>query len=469
MDDILKKQKIFFDEKKTFDIDYRIKYLRGLKKAIQDREVDIEKALFEDLRKSKSEAYMTEIGLIYDEIDNQIINIRKWAFVEKVSTPISMLPGTSFIEKEPLGNILIMVPWNYPILLAMVPLVGALAAGNTAVIRPSNKSEKSKEVIKEIVESTFPAEYVSVVTGSHETAEKLLESNFDLIFFTGSQGTGQMVMEKAAKNLTPVILELGGKNPVIIDKSCDISLVAKRIAFGKVMNSGQTCTAPDYVMMPKSFYGDFVSSYKHALDEFFPELDYEKKYEQMGKIIDVKQFQDKKSLLDGANIVLGGKVFDDELKIEPTLVDMGSISDHIEGGKYFGENEKSLMKEEIFAPILPVITYEDLDMVITYIKSKDKPLALYLFTKDKNIEKKILNEISFGGGCINDTLVQLANCNMPFGGVGSSGIGKYHGKYSFDSFSHFKSIYKNSTFIDIKTRYLPYTDKKFNLIKKLLK
>ncbi len=469
MMEILKAQKIFFKKDKTLDVNYRIEALKRLKKIIKQNESNIIKALKIDLDKEPMESYMTEINIVYSELDEHLKNLKKWNLDKNINTPLSLLPGKSFVKREPFGNVLIMSPWNYPFQLAMLPLIGAIGGGNTVILKPSSQTEKTSEILEKIISETFEKEYVTVVIGDHKIADELLEENFDLIFFTGSTSIGKKVMQKASKHLTPVVLELGGKSPVIIDKTANLKIAARRILFGKITNSGQTCVAPDYALISSSVYGEFVSYYQQAIEEFFQRDNFDFRYQQMAKIISEKALLKKKALLEESNVVLGGKVFVKEQKIQPTVVDAGTTLDYKNGGRFFEENAPRIMKEEIFAPILPIIRFDEIDEAINFVKEREKPLALYLFTEKLSIEKKVIEELSYGGGCINDTIVHLANGNFGFGGVGTSGMGSYHGRASFETFTHSKSIYKNSTKVDVKARYMPYSNKKFKVIKALMK
>lgn len=450
---ILEKQRQYFYNGNTLDIDYRKASLRKLKNEIKKNEDNIFNALKKDLNKSEFESFATEIGLVYEEINETLKNIDKWSKRKKVKTPISQFKASSYIYKEPYGNVLIIAPWNYPFQLVMAPLIGAIAAGNTVVIKPSELAPATASVIENIISNVFNKEYIAVIQGDIDVNKALLEERFDYIFFTGSTVVGKIVMEAATKNLTPITLELGGKSPCIVDKSDKIDLFAKRIVWGKLLNSGQTCVAPDYFLIHKDIKEEFLKSVKKYVKEFYG--DNPIKSEDYVKIINKRHFQRILSLINKDNILLGGNYDEAKLKIEPTVVEVKSLDEQI-------------MSEEIFGPIMPIITYSKYEEVIKTIRNFEKPLALYLFTENKVLEKNILENINFGGGCINDTIVHLATTELPFGGVGMSGMGSYHGKRSFDTFTHEKSILKRSNWIDIPLRYPPYLGK-ISLLRKIFK
>lgn len=448
---IISEQKRFFDSGKTRDYAFRINCLKKLKTAVLANERLICSALQADLNKPETESYMCEIGIVYDEISFHIKHLKKWMKNKRVKTPIAQFKSRSFISPEPYGVALIMSPWNYPVQLCLSPLIGAISAGNCAIIKPSSYSPNVSEVIEKIISQAFSREYVAVVTGGREENELLLNEKFDFIFFTGSVAVGKYVMKKASENLVPLCLELGGKSPVIVEKSANLEISARRICFGKMLNAGQTCVAPDYVLCEKSVKDKFVEYYKKAVLEFF-----KGEFSDFPKIINQKHFLRLKNLLVGEKIIFGGELNENARFISPTLVEIENLN-------------SPLMQEEIFGPILPIITFENLDECIELINFKPKPLALYLFTTDKQTEKRVLNGCSFGGGCINDTIIHLATPYMGFGGVGQSGMGSYHGEQSFKTFSHFRSIVKKSFSLDLKMRYRPYTRKKEKIIKKFLK
>lgn len=450
IESLIKKQKEFYNTHITENVSYRIEKLKKLKETIKEKEEKIYDALKKDLGKSETEAYMSEIGMVLEDLSYIIKNTKKWAKKKYVSTPLAQFPSLSFTKATSYGIVLIMSPWNYPFLLTIQPLVGAIAAGNCAIVKPSEYSPNTSNIIKEIIDNVFEEEYVSVVLGEKEVAEELLRQNTDYIFFTGSTRVGKIVMEEAAKNLTPVTLELGGKSPCIVDKNSDYKLAAKRIIFGKLLNCGQTCVAPDYVFVHSDIKKEFIEYMKEYIVKFLGDKPLENT--EYPKMINERQFDRMVNIIEKDDIVFGGNYNKEILKIEPTILDNKNM------------NSKA-MQEEIFGPILPVLTYENIEEVINYINSNPKPLALYLFTKNKKIENLILNQVSFGGGCINDTIIHLATTKMGFGGVGYSGIGAYHGKFSFDTFSHYKSIVKKSNLIDLPMRYHPYKKLNYKLIK----
>ena len=453
IDEVINKQREFFNTDKTKDVKFRLEHLKKLKNSIIANEGEIKKALKEDLNKSESESYMTEIGMTLSELSYDIRHVRGWSKNKRVGTPLAHFPARSFISKEPYGVALILSPWNYPFMLLIEPLIGAISAGNCAVLKPSEFAPNTANVIEKIVKECFEEEYVTVIQGDKDVSQSLIEKKFDYIFYTGGTRVGKIVMQEASKNLVPVTLELGGKSPCIIDEKYSMHLAAKRLLFGKLLNAGQTCIAPDYVLINKNVKDEFINELRKILKEFLGENPVEN--EDYPKIVNERHFERLTNLIDGENVVIGGKSDENLLKIEPTILDNPKI-------------DSKVMSEEIFGPILPVITYEKIEDAIEYIKKFEKPLALYMFTNDKKIQNKILNEISFGGGCINDTIIHIANSNMGFGGVGYSGIGNYHGKRSFDTFSHERSITKKYS-LDLPMRYMPYNDFKDKLVKMFLK
>lgn len=451
--DIIKKQRDYFNNGRTRDVDFRIEQLRLLKKTIKDNEDKILNALNKDLKKSYFEGYETEVGILLEEIDYTIKKVKSWAKSKRVKTPITHFLSRSYIHPEPYGVVLIMAPWNYPFQLTIAPLIGAIAAGNCSILKPSEYSNYTSEIIYNIIKENFDEGFVAVIKGGREVNEKLLNENFDYIFFTGSIPVGKIVMEAAAKNLTPVTLELGGKSPCIVDKDIDTKLAARRIVWGKFLNAGQTCVAPDYLLVHEDTKDKLIKDMKEIINEFYG--DNPKESPDYPRIINKKHLDRLSNLLNSGNILVGGETDKESLYIEPTIIDNVSWED-------------SVMADEIFGPILPIIEYRNIEEVIEMVNSYYKPLALYLFSNNKLNIDKIIGNIPFGGGCINDTIVHLASPYMPFGGVGSSGIGSYHGKASFDTFSHKKSILKKSNLFDIKLRYPPYKNK-LNILKKLMK
>ena len=451
---LINKQREFFKTNETKNITTRIKTIKTIKKWIINNEHLILDALQKDLNKHKTEAYMCEVGLVISEINYQLKHIKKWSKDKKVPTPLSQFYGVSYESYEPYGVVLIMAPWNYPFMLSLEPTIGALAAGNTVIIKPSAYAPNVSNIIKKMITETCSEKYVSVVEGGRDVNTELLDQKFDYIFFTGSVSVGKLVMEKASKYLTPVTLELGGKSPCILDDKKHIKLAAKRIAFGKFLNAGQTCVAPDYLLIREDLKEDFINNIKESINTLFGENPIEN--EQLVKIINKKHFERLTNLLENQDIVIGGKANSSTLKIPPTVVDNVNPNN-------------PLMQEEIFGPILPIITYKNIEEAINFITDREKPLALYVFSNNKNIQNQILKSCSFGGGCINDTIIHLASNKLGFGGIGNSGMGSYHGKKSFDTFSHTRSIVKKANWIDLPFRYYPYTSLKENLIRFFLK
>jgi aldehyde dehydrogenase (NAD+) len=448
---LIENQREFFEQGNTKDIKFRISMLRKLQDAVRSNEGLFYDAMKEDMNKCPAEVYMTEIGIVLEELGFHIRHLSGWMKEKRVISPIAQFPSKSFISPEPYGVALIMSPWNYPIQLCLLPLIGAISSGCTAVVKPSAYAPAAGHAIAQVLRSIYAEEYIAVVEGGREQNTALLEERFDYIFFTGSPGVGRLVMESAAKHLTPITLELGGKSPVIVDKTANLKIAARRIAFGKVLNAGQTCIAPDYLFIHKDVKDEFIKWYKYSLKEFFPDG----AMTDMNTIINEKHFERVSGLLGSGKIVAGGKTDRENSFVEPTLLDEVSPDSHI-------------MHEEIFGPILPMITYDDIRECTDYIVKHPKPLALYLFTKDISVEKHVLNKCSFGGGCINDTIIHIANSNMGFGGVGDSGMGSYHRKKSFDTFTHYRSIVKKATWLDIPIRYRPYSKIKYKLLRKFL-
>lgn len=445
-------QRQFFAAQATKPIPFRINALKKLRDGIISYEEQILVALKQDLNKAEFESYMTELGMVLNELQFLIKNTRKWAKQRRVKTPLALFPARSFIVPEPYGVVLIMSPWNYPFQLSILPLLGAIAAGNCVVIKPSAYAPSVSHVIAEIIKDCFPPEYVTVIEGGRAENQALLEQKFDYIFFTGGVTVGKLVMEKAAQYLTPITLELGGKSPCIVDRTADLKLAAKRIAFGKLLNCGQTCVAPDYLFVDKEIKDQLINYLRQSILDFLgPDPLNNPDYPQ---IINEKHYHRLMNLISDEDIVLGG--VGNNNKIEPTIVDHVSL-------------DSQLMQEEIFGPILPVITFTQIEETVSYINSRPKPLALYLFTSDKETERFIINNVSYGGGCINDTIMHLATPYLGFGGVGASGIGSYHGKQSFNTFSHLKSIVKRGVRLDVPLRYHPYSSIKERLLRKILK
>ncbi|ALX48020.1 aldehyde dehydrogenase [Lentibacillus amyloliquefaciens] len=435
---IVNRQRSLFQSGETLDVTFRKQQLTLLKGMLEKYEGEIYHALKNDLNKSEYEAFTTELGFLYSEIDFALKHLTDWMKLEKVATPITHKGSKSFIHKEPYGVTLIMAPWNYPLHLAIAPAIGAIAAGNTIVVKPSEFTQSTSAILSEMVQSTFDASYFTVVEGDKEISQELLEQRWDYIFFTGSSYVGKIVMEQASKHLTPVTLELGGKSPAIVDKDAKIDLAAKRIVWGKFTNAGQTCVAPDYVYVHEKVKLKLLRAMKKHTRSFYGKKPLENP--NFVQIIGKEHFNRLNTFLTEGEVVHGGCTNDEKLRIEPTILDKISGND-------------AIMQEEIFGPILPVMTFSSIDDVILELKQKDKPLALYYFGENEEKQQQVMTRISFGGGCINDTLYHLANPHLPFGGVGNSGMGAYHGKYSFDTFSHQKSVLKQTTKFDIPFRY----------------
>ncbi len=440
--ELISGQRRFFQTSKTLSVDFRIKALLRLQKCIRNHEREICRALKQDLGKSATESYMCEVGLALTELSYMIKHVRKFAGDHHVGTSLANFAASSFVKNAPYGNVLIVSPWNYPFLLSIDPLIDALAAGNTVVLKPSAYSPATGEVLQKIIQTCFPKEYVACVLGGREENACLFSQKFDMIFFTGSKNVGKEVLRNAAEHLTPVVLELGGKSPCIIDATANLKLAARRIVWGKFLNCGQTCVAPDYFYVEESVKDRFVALVKKEIEKQFGTDPLHN--ESYGKIINAKHFSRVLALIDQNKVVHGGKADQETQKIEPTVMDLVTWSD-------------SVMQEEIFGPILPILTFSDLSEVIDTIREKDKPLALYIFSTDKNVIRKVQNSIAFGGGCINDVVVHLASTEMGFGGVGESGMGAYHGKTGFDAFTHKKSILDKKNWIDLPFRNQPYT------------
>lgn len=447
---IVAAQRNYFMSHATRNIEQRLDALRRLRSAIVAYEQRLAEALWLDLHKSYEEAYLTEISIVLAEIDNFIKHLRGWAAPSKKKTPLKLMPSKSAIITEPLGVTLIIAPWNYPVQLLLNPLVGALGAGCTAVLKPSPYVPHVAMVLDELIKSTFDECHVAIVQGNRDVNTELLKQRYDVIFFTGSPQLGRVVMRAAADNLTPVILELGGKSPVVIDRTADIRLAAKRVAWGKSLNAGQTCIAPDYLLIDVSIKARFVEEYRRALVELHgADTQCSKHYVRM--VSDVA-FKRVSSYMNDGRVVVGGRVDAEDRYIEPTLLDDVKA-------------ESPVMQNEIFGPVLPMIDIQSIDEAISFITSREKPLALYVFA-EKSVARQVIDHTSSGGGCINDTIMHIVNENMPFGGVGNSGMGRYHGRDSLYAFSHRRSIVTTPTWIDMPFRYMPY--RWFKRIKRLL-
>ena len=450
IESILENQRNYFRSNETLDIAFRLKMLRRLRDAITMYEEDIAEALRVDLNKSYEEAFMTEISIVLGEINNFLKNLARWSAPSKKSTPLKLFPSRSEVITEPLGVALIIAPWNYPVQLTLNPLVGAIAAGCTAVLKPSPYTPNVAQVLERVVDSAFSEEYVAVVQGDRTVNAALLNQRYDIIFFTGSPDLGRVVMRAAAEHLTPVVLELGGKSPVVVDKSADIRVAAKRIAWGKSLNAGQTCIAPDYVLVHREVKEQFVKEYERALERLHgSDASKSKHYVRM---VSDKAFERVAGYLNDGVVRVGGRVDAAERYIEPTLLDNVAV-------------DSAVMREEIFGPILPMITIGSIDEAIGFIRDREKPLALYVFA-DEVIAKDVFSQTSSGGGCINDVIMHIANENMPFGGVGNSGMGRYHGRDSLYAFSHRRAVVTTTTRVDPPFRYMPY--RWFRVVKRLL-
>lgn len=451
---LVKTQRSYFKTYQTYDYAFRMAALKRLEEWITHHEDAISAALKKDLKKAEMESYFSEIGMVLSELHDAQKHLKKWMKKKYVATPLAQFKARSYIQPEPYGSVLIMSPWNYPFMLSIDPLIGAIAAGNCAIVKPSAYAPAVSHVIAEMIASCFDEAYIAVVEGGRRENTALLDQRFDLIFFTGSVKVGKLVMEKASRYATPVVLELGGKSPCIVDHSEHLELAAKRIAFGKFLNSGQTCVAPDYVLVHRSLYKPLCEYLKKAIHDFFGEEPLSN--EELPKIVNEHHFQRLCTLMDEEPHVIGGKRNPNTLQIEPTIADVCTF-------------DSALMQEEIFGPVLPVIAYDTLDEAISYITGHEKPLALYLFSDDTGTIDRVMKECSFGGGCINDTIIHLASSRLPFGGVGASGMGHYHGHYSFETFSHAKSIVNKAVWMDIPLRYHPYTRKKETWIRRFMK
>lgn len=439
---IIQKQRAFFASGATLPVAHRIATLKKLRQLLIDNETRIAAALKSDLGKSTQESYMCETGLVISEISYLIRHTRRYAKEQRVPTPLAQFHSRSYRKPCPYGVCLIMSPWNYPLLLTLDPLADAIAAGNTAVIKPSAYSPATSSLIAELLGGAFPQEHIAVITGGREENAILLEEKFDYIFFTGSKTVGKLVLEKAAPHLTPVTLELGGKSPCIVDETADLKLAARRIVFGKYLNCGQTCVAPDYLLCHSGVKDQLLSHLKAEILRQYGD-DY-KANDLYGKLISPKHFHRVAALMDPAKVIHGGESDPTSLKIAPTIMDGVTWEDPV-------------MQEEIFGPVLPVLTFDTIDQVIDQVNAQDKPLALYIFSKNKATIRRVTQACSYGGGCVNDCVIHLATSAMGFGGVGESGMGSYHGKTGFDTFTHYKSIVDKKLWLDLPIRYQPYT------------
>ena len=448
--DLLESQRKYYRSGATLSVKFRVEQLKKLYATVEKYQTEINDALKSDLGKSHYEGFMCESGLALTEISYLIKRTKKFAKRRTVRTPLAQFCSRSYKQPTPYGNTLIMSPWNYPFLLTIEPLADAIAAGNTAIVKPSAYSPATSEIVERIIKECFSPEYIAAVTGGRAENTALLDQKFDLIFFTGSQAVGKEVLRRAAEHLTPAVLELGGKSPCIVDASANVSLAAKRIVFGKYLNCGQTCVAPDYILCEGSVKEEFVKAVTSEIKKQYGEAPLENK--DYGKIINEKHFARLCALIDESKVVVGGNADPETCRIAPTVMDNVTYDD-------------AVMGEEIFGPVMPILAFDDFDAVVDDLKAKDKPLALYLFSNDKKRIKRVTKELSYGGGCINDVIIHLATSEMGFGGVGESGMGSYHGKAGFDAFTHYKSIVDKKNWLDLPMRYQPYKSK---LYEKLL-
>lgn len=454
LQNMLLAQRTYFDSGKTLPVKNRIAALKQLKQVLKAHEEEIYKALEADLHKSRTETYMCELGLVYSELSYMIKHLRSFAKDRTVPTPLAQFAAKSYVKTSPRGVVLIMSPWNYPLLLTLDPLIDAIAAGNTAMLKPSAYAPETGKILETIIKEAFRPEHAALVTGGREENQQLLNQSFDYIFFTGSSNVGKEVLKAAAPRLTPVSLELGGKSPCIVDETADIKLAARRIVFGKFLNCGQTCVAPDYIVCHKSVCEALLEALKQEIQKQFGAEPL--KNPNYGRIVNEKHFSRLSGLADSSTVFYGGEKNKDSLQIAPTLV-------------FPCTWEEPVMGEEIFGPLLPVLTYESLEDLLHMINSRPHPLAFYFFSKNQKAIQKVTESCPFGGGCINDTIIHLATTHMGFGGVGSSGMGAYHGKVGFDAFSHKKSIVDKKTWMDLPMRYQPYTNFYDKLIHLFLK
>ena len=451
--EIIKQQRLFYSSGKTRNVDFIIDKLSNLKQKIIENEESINNVLYRDLKKSKFESYISEFGILISELDNYIKNIKKWSKRKKVRSSLLNFPSSDYIYNEPYGAVLIIAPWNYPFQLSISPVIAAIAAGNTVVLKPSELSENTGALIKKILSEVFDEKHLKVVLGGVFEATALLKEKWDYIFFTGSVPVGKIIAKAAAKNLTPVTLELGGKNPCIVDENVDINLTAKKIIWGKFFNAGQTCIAPDYIIVKDNIKDLLVKNLKIEIQKAYGND--AQKSEDYPRIINKNNFRRLESMLKGVEILYGGKTDFDDNFIGPTIVNQP-------------KPETKLMKNEIFGPILPILKYSNLIEIKKIVEMNSKPLAFYVFTKNKNFYNSIIEKYSYGGGVVNDTMIHFGNAKLPFGGVGESGYGAYRGKHGFETFSHKKSIVIKSNLIDIPIRYAPYKGK-LKILKKMFK
>ncbi|MFR2316434.1 aldehyde dehydrogenase [Terrisporobacter sp.] len=452
---LLHNQRKYLSDKGTIDVNTRIENLKKLKNNIKKYEIDIIEALNKDLGKHEFEAYSNEVGFVYSSIEHTIKNIKNWMKPKKVKNDAAQLPGKSYIYKSHYGSVLIIGPYNYPFQLLIEPLIGAIGGGNTVILKPSEYATNIEYIVEKIIKETFDEKYIAVVKGDYTVNSQLLDLQFDYIFFTGSVNVGKIVMEKASKHLTPVTLELGGKSPVIVDNTANLKISAKRIMWGKLINAGQTCVAPDYVLAHEDIYEEFINECINVVKEFYGQDIINNK--EFGRIINEKHMTRLSNILecDKDKIVFGGDIDFEKRYISPTILKDVTTDDKV-------------MSEELFGPILPVLKYKNMEDLKYFISINKNPLAFYVFSEDENFSEDVINRFSFGGGCVNDTISHVASKYLPFGGIGASGMGNYHGKTSFDTFTHTKAIVKKNTKLDINLVFPPYKNK-INLIKKIMK
>ncbi|GAA4279283.1 aldehyde dehydrogenase [Aquimarina mytili] len=449
--EIIDKQQQFFNTNATKDISFRIKELKRLKNILKKNEASLYNAIYKDFKKSEFETYVTELSIIYHEIDLALVKVNKWAKKKKASTGLANLPGKSYIIPEPFGTVLVIGAWNYPYQLSLCPAIAAIAAGCTVVLKPSEVPSRTAAIMATLINQNFDPNFFKVIEGGVKETTELLNVKFDKIFFTGSVPVGKIIYQAAAKHLTPVTLELGGKSPAIITKDVNIDMTAKRLVWAKFLNAGQTCIAPDYVLVESSIKDKLLSSIKEHIEK----SDYNVENHNYTQIINEKNFDRLNDMIDRDKVCIGGNVNKEERIIPPTVMKDVEFSDDV-------------MQDEIFGPILPVLTFDTIEEAIKQVKNLSKPLSCYVFTKNNNVKKKVLNEISFGGGAINDAMMHFTEQTLPFGGVGNSGIGSYHGKYGFETFSHYKSVLQKPFWIEPNFKYSPYSDKKLNFLKRFI-
>lgn len=454
IENIIERQRTFFNSNQTKDIGFRIEKLKKVKFLLKENESLLYKAIYEDFGKSEFETYASELSPVYHEINIAIKNVKKWSKIKKVPTGLTNFPAKSYIIPEPLGTALIIGAWNYPYQLSIVPAITALAAGNTVILKPSELPSRTSNAMAKLINNNFDSSYFHVVEGGVLEATELLEHRFDKIFFTGSIPVGRLIYQAAAKHLTPVTLELGGKSPTFVFSDCDIKTTAKRIAWAKFLNAGQTCVAPDYILVEKSAEENFLNALFKELDKY-PQS-YQDFSDHYTQIINTKKFDRLCELIDNAKVCYGGTTDRDARFISPTVLKNVSFDDKI-------------MEDEIFGPVLPVISFADLNATIYEVKMRPKPLACYIYSTNSKTVKKLLKEISFGGGAVNDSVMHLSNSNLPFGGVGFSGIGSYHAKAGFNAFSHYKSILHKPFWFEPSLKYPPYSQEKMRWIKRIMK